>query len=74
MQGLSLTILRGRFAGHSVPGALRAKSHPAMLYSRALIPTVKGAGTSIFTPELDRLFLAVPQADNHAAELHIFQP
>lgn len=32
------------------------------------VPTAKGAGTSIFVPELDRLFLAVPQRDGHPAE------
>ena len=38
------------------------------------IPTVKGAGTSLFVPELDRYYLAVPARDNLPAELRIFRP
>lgn len=38
------------------------------------IPTVKGAGTSLFVPELDRYFLAVPAHDNVQAELRIYRP
>ncbi len=38
------------------------------------IATVKGAATSIFDPELDRLFLAVPQGEGQSAELRIYAP
>ncbi len=38
------------------------------------VPTVKGAGTSIFVPELDRLFLAVPQRDGQSAEIRSYSP
>jgi DNA-binding beta-propeller fold protein YncE len=40
----------------------------------ARIATAKGAGTSIFVPELDRLFLAVPQRDGQTAEIRIYSP
>ena len=40
----------------------------------ARIPTAKGAGTSIFVPELDRLFLAVPQRDGQSAEIRTYAP
>ena len=40
----------------------------------ARIPTAKGAGTSIFVPELDRLFLAVPQRDGQTAEIRAYAP
>jgi WD40 repeat protein len=40
----------------------------------ARIPTAKGAGTSIFVPELDRLFLAVPQRDGQTAEIRTYLP
>lgn len=38
------------------------------------IPTAKGAATSLFVPELDRFYLAVPAHDNLQAELRIFRP
>lgn len=38
------------------------------------IPTAKGAGTSIFVPGLDRLFLAVPQRDGQTAEIRTYSP
>ena len=38
------------------------------------IPTLKGAATSWYTPELDVLCLAVPQQDGHPAELRIYRP
>lgn len=38
------------------------------------IPTVKGAGTSLFVPLLDRYFLAVPAHDDVSAELRIYRP
>ena len=37
-------------------------------------PTRAGARTCFYSPELDRLFLAVPQRDGHDAELRIYQP
>ena len=37
------------------------------------IPTVAGAGTSLFVPELDRLYLAVPQTKNRPAEIWVYQ-
>ena len=36
------------------------------------IPTAKGAATSLFVPELDQLFLAVPQRDGQTAELRVY--
>lgn len=38
------------------------------------VPTVKGAGTSWFSPELDRLYLAVPAHDSKPAELRVYRP
>ena len=38
------------------------------------IPTAKGAATSLFVDELDRLFLAVPAQAGTPAELRIFRP
>lgn len=38
------------------------------------IATVKGAGTSLFVPQLDRYYLAVPAHDNVPAELRIYRP
>lgn len=38
------------------------------------IPTVKGAGTSLFSPELDQLFLAVPQSEDRKAAIQIYRP
>ena len=40
----------------------------------ARIPTVKGARTSFFSPELDRLFLAVRRQDSQSAAIQIFVP
>lgn len=36
------------------------------------VATAKGAATSLFVPELDQLFLAVPQRDGQNAELRIY--
>ena len=36
------------------------------------VPTAKGAATSLFVPELDQLFLAVPQRDGQTAELRVY--
>lgn len=40
----------------------------------ARIPTRAGARTCFFSPELDRLFLAVPERSGHEAELRVYQP
>lgn len=40
----------------------------------ARIATVKGARTSFFSPELDRLFLAVRRQDSQSAAIRIFVP
>ena len=36
------------------------------------IATDEGAGTSLFAPELGRLFLPVPQNENHSAEVRVY--
>lgn len=38
------------------------------------IPTVTGAGTSLFIPEMDAFILAVPQNDTNKAEIRIYKP
>jgi hypothetical protein len=40
----------------------------------ARIPTVKGARTSYFSPDLDRLFLAVRRQGSQPAAIEIFVP
>jgi hypothetical protein len=40
----------------------------------ARVPTVSGARTSLFVPELDRLFLAVRAASNEPAAIWVFRP
>ena len=40
----------------------------------ARIPTVKGARTSFFSPELDRLFLAVRRQGSQQAAIEVFAP
>jgi DNA-binding beta-propeller fold protein YncE len=40
----------------------------------ARVPTVPGARTSLFVPELDRLFVAVRAASNDPAAIWVFQP
>ena len=37
------------------------------------IPTVSGAGTSLFIPELDYFILAVPQNEHNSAEMRVYQ-
>lgn len=37
------------------------------------VPTAPGAATSLFVPELDKIFLAVPQKENQQAELRIYK-
>ena len=36
------------------------------------VATAKGAATSLFVPELNQLFLAVPQRDGQTAELRVY--
>ena len=36
------------------------------------VPTAKGAATSLFVPELNELFLAVPQRDGQTAEFRVY--
>ena len=36
------------------------------------VPTAKGAATSLFVPELNQLFLAVPQREGQTAELRVY--
>jgi DNA-binding beta-propeller fold protein YncE len=44
-------------------------------YSKvADVPTVKGARTSLFVPELGRLFVAVRQEGGNAAAIRVFEP
>jgi len=40
----------------------------------ARIPCSPGARTSFFSPELDRIYLAVPERGNQKAELRVYQP
>lgn len=44
-------------------------------YARvALVPTVPGARTALFVPELDRLFVAVRASSGEAAAIWVFRP
>lgn len=48
---------------------------PGDHYERiAQLPTRRGARTCLFTPDTDRLYLAVPKSGSHAAEIRIYQP
>jgi hypothetical protein len=40
----------------------------------ARVPTVSGARTSLFAPELDRLFVAVRAASHEPAAIWVFRP
>jgi DNA-binding beta-propeller fold protein YncE len=40
----------------------------------ALVPTVAGARTSLFVPELDRLYVAVRARENEPAAIWVFRP
>jgi hypothetical protein len=40
----------------------------------ARVPTASGARTSLFVPELDRLFVAVRAASNEPAAIWVFRP
>lgn len=39
-----------------------------------IIRSAKGAATSLFSPQLDKYILAVPQSENQIAEIRIYQP
>ncbi len=45
--------------------------HHYQLSSR--LPTRSGARTSLFVPELNRLYLAVPQRENQGAEIRVYE-
>ena len=47
---------------------------PDSYKSISKIPTVSGAGTSLFIPELDIFVLAVPQNDKNMAEMRVYKP
>jgi hypothetical protein len=40
----------------------------------ARVPTVSGARTSLFVPEMDRLFVAVRAGSNEPAAIWVFRP
>jgi DNA-binding beta-propeller fold protein YncE len=42
--------------------------------SMGKIPTARGARTSFFSPDLDRLYLAVPNQEAQQAEIRVYQP
>jgi hypothetical protein len=42
--------------------------------SLARIPTRPIARTSLFVPELDRYYVAVPRKDNQTAEIRVYEP
>jgi hypothetical protein len=41
---------------------------------KARVPTAKGARTSLFLPETDRLYVAVPATSGEPAALWVFRP
>jgi DNA-binding beta-propeller fold protein YncE len=47
---------------------------PSWLSRAALITTSAGARTSLFVPELDRLYLAVPSSPESTAAIQIYRP
>jgi YVTN family beta-propeller protein len=50
------------------------QQHGANQYSQlARIPTAAGARTALFSPELSRLYLAVPHRGSQAAELRVYE-
>jgi DNA-binding beta-propeller fold protein YncE len=57
-------------AGTVVAYAQRDPDHYAVL---ARIPTAPGARTGLFSPDLRRLFVAVPHRANPAAEIRVFE-
>ena len=54
--------------------AVVQQSTPDAYQTRQLLPTVPGAGTSLFAAGLNQYFLATPQAGNQPAGLRIYRP
>jgi DNA-binding beta-propeller fold protein YncE len=50
------------------------QSSPDNYQRIAKIPTASGARTCFFSPDLDRLYLAVPDRGNQKAEIRVYQP
>jgi DNA-binding beta-propeller fold protein YncE len=50
------------------------ETHEAGYRRLARVPTVSGARTSLFVPELDRLFVAVRAGTNEPAAIWVFRP
>jgi len=51
------------------------EQHDANRYTRiANIPTVRGARTSFYSPELHRFYIAVPQQGAAAAAVRVYDP
>ncbi len=50
------------------------EQHDAEYRRLARVPTVSGARTSLFVPELDRLFVAVRAKSNEPAAIWVFRP
>ena len=51
-----------------------SKANEAGYRRLAGLPTVPGARTSLFVPDLDRLFVAVRAASNEPAAIWVFRP
>jgi hypothetical protein len=50
-------------------------ANPSGKYARlARMATRVGARTGLWSPELDRLFVAWPRRDGHPAEIHVLGP
>ena len=67
---------RKRIYASGGEGALSvfAQQDPDHYKESARIPTVKGARTSFFSPDLDRLFLAVRRQGSQSAAIRVFAP
>lgn len=50
------------------------QSDPDHYHSLEKIPTAEGAGTSLFSPKLNKFILAIPQTKNNSAQLRIYEP
>src|SRR5438046_1793140 len=50
------------------------QASPDSYQRRARIATASGARTSFFSPDLDRLYLAVPDRGNQKAEIRAYRP
>ncbi len=51
-----------------------AQSNPDHYHPAGRIPTASGARTSLFVPELNRLYLAVPHRGNQPTEIRVYEP